>query len=176
MADLSRAAELQRLASLLVAISTELGEPGDTLFDDLPRLVREFRANATELRADMLERVGHAEALAEGLRARITELDQEIQAAAGWRLAVAARNSQLEQFVAMRDARIAELERMGPSFGYITGYRDGKHWQILFDGEPFTHAEAIEDLHNATTEVPDVEWHVLEVRVADERPEVSDCA
>lgn len=41
--------ELQRLAQLLVAITTELGEPFDTLFNDLPRLVREQRARITEL-------------------------------------------------------------------------------------------------------------------------------
>lgn len=35
--------ELQRLAQLLVGITAELGAPGDTLFDDLPRLVRELR-------------------------------------------------------------------------------------------------------------------------------------
>ncbi|WP_227979943.1 hypothetical protein [Nocardia spumae] len=41
--------ELQRLAQLLVAVTAELGEPGDTLFDDLPRLVREQRARVAEL-------------------------------------------------------------------------------------------------------------------------------
>ena len=43
-------------------------------------------------------------------RARIAELEREAGDALGWRLAIAARNNELEQFVAAREARIAELE------------------------------------------------------------------
>ncbi|MBF5002370.1 hypothetical protein IRT45_35220 [Nocardia sp. BSTN01] len=44
-------ATTQRFASLLVEITTALGEPADTLFADLPRLVAEQRARIAELEA-----------------------------------------------------------------------------------------------------------------------------
>lgn len=40
--------ELQRLAQLLVGVTTALRAPGDTAFDDLPRLARELRQRVTE--------------------------------------------------------------------------------------------------------------------------------
>lgn len=68
-------------------------------------------------------------------------------------------------------ARVAELESV-ERIGFITGSRVNGKWCIAFDGDPFTREEAIEDLYEAAAEAPDAEWHILQVLVADELPEV----
>jgi hypothetical protein len=88
----SERAAAQRCASLLVGITTALGEPGSTLFDDLPRLVAEQRARVAELEFEREESradAGRAHGNAGAQLARVTELKAQ---------------------VAARDARIAELE------------------------------------------------------------------
>lgn len=52
----------------------------------------------------------------------------------------------------------------GVPIGYIVGYRDPHgEWWISFDGKPFTHEAATDDLHDACNEVPGVDWRVLTV-------------
>jgi septal ring factor EnvC (AmiA/AmiB activator) len=85
-------ATTQRFAGLLVAITTALGERGDTLFGDLPRLVAEQHARVKELEAQLDEArrdVGAARGTAGALQARVVELREQ---------------------VAAQDSRIAELE------------------------------------------------------------------
>ncbi|WP_280244978.1 hypothetical protein [Nocardia abscessus] len=50
------------------------------------------------------------------------------------------------------------------SIGYITGYRqpDGQ-WHIMWDGAPYDHEAATDDMHEAVTEIPGVDWRVLTV-------------
>lgn len=51
-----------------------------------------------------------------------------------------------------------------PPLGYITGHRtpDGR-WNIAWDGHPYTREAATDDIHEAVTEIPGVDWRVLTV-------------
>lgn len=63
---------------------------------------------------------------------------------------------------------VFERRRNAEPLGYITAYKADGQWNVSYDGQPFTWAEAIDDLREARSTVPEAEWHILEVRrVAD---------
>ncbi|MGW4718304.1 hypothetical protein [Nocardia sp. NPDC004260] len=65
---------------------------------------------------------------------------------------------------AMANVALKALAEHRPPIGHIVGYREPHgEWWISYDGRPFTHEAATDDLHEAVTEVPGVDWRVLTV-------------
>jgi hypothetical protein len=65
----------------------------------------------------------------------------------------------------MANVALKALAEHRPPIGYVTGYRDpAGGWHIPFDGAPWPDREtANDDLHDACTEVPGVDWRALTV-------------